>query len=66
LLTLVIAVDVAQKSLEVALVFGGGFVLRLFESCITDEYFALLAPVSGLGRLLVVQDWRGIREWTHC
>lgn len=42
------AVEVTQKSLDAALVLGGGVVVGFFEFGIADEGFAVFAPVFGL------------------
>lgn len=51
LLAIIVAVDVSEETLEVSLVFGGGFVLGFLEGGVANEDVALFAPES---RLLAV------------
>lgn len=48
LLALIVAVDVSEETLEVSLVFCGGFMLGFLERGVANEDIALFAPESRL------------------
>lgn len=44
------AVEISKEALDVALMLGGGFVVGLLQLGVSDEGFAVFAPVLGLSK----------------